>query len=107
MRDRKYLPASASDEDLDIQARIVTWASHEIRLLWEQMREGDDQVEVGRQQLVLLRHRPDFASSVTEWQAEISRFESLVNDSTHVAHRRRQAVIEAIREELVGVEASK
>jgi hypothetical protein len=89
---------------MDISARITAWASDEIRSLWEQMREVDDHVDVGRLQLQFRSGQVEYVQMEPFSPEQIQRLKSIIDDATQLAHRRRQAVIEAIRKELVGAE---
>ncbi|MFJ9787794.1 hypothetical protein ACIRSS_50045 [Amycolatopsis sp. NPDC101161] len=92
----------------DIDARIVAWASNEIRSLWQQMRDADDQVDVGRMQLRFRSGQTDFVPAhPIATPEELQAVKGLINDSTQAAHHRRQGVIEAIRKDLVGTKALK
>jgi hypothetical protein len=107
-RDPKASPndrVAPAEQGADIEARIVAWASNDIRSLWQQMRDSDDQVDVGRMQLRFRSGQTDFAPAdpITSPE-ELERVKRLINASTQAAHQLRQRVIEAIRKELVGAE---
>ncbi|WP_329054950.1 hypothetical protein OG738_16615 [Amycolatopsis sp. NBC_01488] len=100
-------PEVPAEEQAEVDARIVAWASDEIRTLWEEMRDGDHAVDVGRQHLAILSGKTDLVPASPPSPDYLEQTRDKINTSTHEAHRRRQATIEAIRKELIGSQPSK
>lgn len=99
-------PEITHDEQANVEAQIVAWASDEIRELWEKMLEGDHGVDVGRQHLRILSGQTPFILAKSVSADDIEKAKDEINTQTHDAHRRRQATIEAIRKELIGARPS-
>ena len=106
MSDRPPEPEVPAEEQAEIEARIVAWASDAIRRLWEEMTAVEHGVEVGRQHLGFMQGKTELVPANPVSSEEIERIGNLINDSTNDAYRRRQAAIEAIRKELVGPKPS-
>ncbi|MEU7068443.1 hypothetical protein [Streptomyces sp. NPDC046161] len=94
-------PGITPEEHADLEARIVAWASPAIRALWQEMERADGAADVVRSTAQFLRGEREFLPRDPVDPETVEQYEWKVNESTHVAGRKRTEVIEAIRTELL------